>query len=76
MSADSRKGLAQDTLFTGEDEKFAFHRAISRLCEMQSAAYIEARERAPSEGGGAAGEAEERAARDLAVRGAGWQQSM
>ena len=36
VSADSRKGLTADTLFTGEDESFAFTRAISRLCEMQS----------------------------------------
>ena len=43
VSADSRKGLTADTLFTGEDESFAFSRAISRLCEMQSAAYLGAR---------------------------------
>ena len=43
VSADSRKGLTADTLFTGEDESFAFTRAISRLCEMQSSAYLSAR---------------------------------
>ena len=45
VSADSRKGLTADTLFTGEDESFAFTRAISRLCEMQSSAYAQARDR-------------------------------
>jgi predicted ATPase len=45
VSADSRKGLTADTLFTGEDESFAFTRAISRLCEMQSSAYLGARPR-------------------------------
>jgi len=45
VSADSRKGLARDSLFTGEDEAFAFERAISRLYEMQSSSYMEARER-------------------------------
>ena len=29
-----------DTLFTGEDETFAFRRAISRLVEMGSAEYL------------------------------------
>ena len=48
VSADSRKGLAVDTLFSGEDETFAFTRAISRLCEMQSSAYLEARARESS----------------------------
>lgn len=48
VSADSRKGLAADTLFSGEDETFAFTRAISRLCEMQSSAYLEARARESS----------------------------
>ena len=38
--SDSRKRLAQDSLFTGEDETFAFRRAISRLTEMQSEEYL------------------------------------
>ena len=36
-----RKRLAADSLFTGEDEVFAFRRAISRLTEMQSEEYLE-----------------------------------
>ena len=40
VGADSRKRLAQDSLFTGEDETFAFRRAISRLTEMQSEEYL------------------------------------
>ena len=38
--ADSRKRLAHDSLFTGEDEVFAFRRALSRLNEMQSEDYL------------------------------------
>ena len=40
VGADSRKRLASDSLFTGEDETFAFKRAISRLMEMQSEEYL------------------------------------
>jgi predicted ATPase len=40
VSADGRKVLVRDSLFTGEDEVFAFRRALSRLHEMQSAAYL------------------------------------
>lgn len=40
VGADSRKRLAKDTLFTGEDEIFAFRRALSRLREMQSIEYL------------------------------------
>lgn len=36
---------SQDSLFTGEDETFAFRRAISRLHEMQSEQYLAARTR-------------------------------
>ena len=36
----SLSGAAQSTLFTGEDEEFAFKRAVSRLAEMQSAEYL------------------------------------
>ena len=36
---------SQDSLFTGEDETFAFRRAISRLHEMQSEQYLAARAR-------------------------------
>ncbi|EOD28584.1 ATPase [Emiliania huxleyi CCMP1516] len=47
VAADSRKALftGGDSLFTGEDETFAFRRAISRLNEMQSAQYLAARSR-------------------------------
>ena len=31
--------LGRSSLFTGEDEEFAFKRAVSRLAEMQSARY-------------------------------------
>lgn len=40
VSADSRKALVRDSLFTGEDERFAFRRALSRLGEMQSVEYL------------------------------------
>ena len=40
VSADSRKALVKDSLFTGEDEVFAFRRALSRLTEMQSVEYL------------------------------------
>ena len=40
VGADSRKRLAADSLFTGEDEVFAFRRALSRLEEMQSVEYL------------------------------------
>ena len=40
VGADSRKRLAADSLFTGEDEVFAFRRALSRLQEMQSIEYL------------------------------------
>ena len=40
VAADSRKQLVHDSLFTGEDEAFAFRRAISRLMEMQSQQYL------------------------------------
>ena len=40
VGADTRKRLAQDSLFTGEDEVFAFRRAVSRLTEMQSVEYL------------------------------------
>jgi len=40
VGADSRKRLATDSLFTGEDEVFAFRRALSRLVEMQSEEYL------------------------------------
>ena len=40
VGADSRKRLRADSLFTGEDETFAFRRAISRLMEMQSEQYL------------------------------------
>ena len=40
VAADGRKALLSDSLFTGEDETFAFKRAASRLAEMQSAAYL------------------------------------
>ena len=40
VSADSRKALVRDSLFTGEDEVFAFRRALSRLTEMQSAEWL------------------------------------
>ena len=36
VAADSRKALQADSLFTGEDEAFAFRRAASRLREMGS----------------------------------------
>jgi predicted ATPase len=45
VSADSRKELLKDSLFTGEDEVFAFRRALSRLAEMQSAQYLASRPR-------------------------------
>ena len=45
MSADSRKALVRDSLFTGEDEVFAFRRALSRLQEMQSVTYLGMRHR-------------------------------
>ena len=45
VSADSRKKMLSDSLFTGEDEVFAFRRALSRLSEMQSAQYLAARPR-------------------------------
>lgn len=35
------------TLFTGEDERFAFSRAVSRLAEMRSASYIARRPAVP-----------------------------
>ena len=41
VSSDSRKLLVEDSLFTGEDETFAFRRALSRLREMQSRVYTE-----------------------------------
>jgi len=40
VSADSRKALVRDSLFTGEDEIFAFRRALSRLTEMQSIEWL------------------------------------
>lgn len=45
VSADSRKEMLRDSLFTGEDEVFAFRRALSRLIEMQSAQYLASRPR-------------------------------
>lgn len=45
VSADSRKGLLMDALYTGADEEFAFRRALSRLHEMQAARYQSLRER-------------------------------
>ena len=39
VSADSRKELVRDSLYTGEDEIFAFRRAISRVREMGSIEY-------------------------------------
>ena len=45
VAADSRKLLVGDSLFTGEDETFAFRRALSRLHEMQSAQYLASRPR-------------------------------
>ena len=45
VSADSRKALVRDSLFTGEDEVFAFRRALSRLQEMQSVTYLGMRHR-------------------------------
>eukprot|EP00475_Leptophrys_vorax_P027666 TRINITY_DN3947_c0_g1_i4.p1 TRINITY_DN3947_c0_g1~~TRINITY_DN3947_c0_g1_i4.p1 ORF type:complete len:411 (+),score=80.89 TRINITY_DN3947_c0_g1_i4:1372-2604(+) len=45
----SSKGMLVSTLFTGEDEAFAFRRAISRLKEMQTLKYIRARRRFGSE---------------------------
>ena len=45
VSADSRKALVRDSLFTGEDEIFAFRRALSRLHEMQSVTYLGMRHR-------------------------------
>jgi len=47
VAADSRKDLyrGQDSLFTGEDESFAFRRALSRLIEMQSVRYSALRPR-------------------------------
>jgi hypothetical protein len=50
VAADSRKGLLQDSLFTGEDETFAFRRAVSRLHEMQSEQYLYGRVRTLSVG--------------------------
>jgi len=52
VAADSRKALftGGDSLFTGEDETFAFRRAISRLNEMQSAQYLAARSRTRAAG--------------------------
>ena len=41
VGADSRKRLVRDSLFTGEDEVFAFRRALSRLTEMSSTQYLE-----------------------------------
>ena len=32
----------RDAVYSGEDETFAFHRALSRLREMQSAPYLDA----------------------------------
>eukprot|EP00947_MAST-08B_sp_MAST-8B-sp1_P001588 g1588.t1 len=41
VAADNRSGASQaGSLFTGEDEKFAFSRAVSRLHEMQSLQYL------------------------------------
>lgn len=40
VGADTRKRLARDSLFTGEDEVFAFRRALSRLQEMGSIEYL------------------------------------
>eukprot|EP00967_Tisochrysis_lutea_P081086 scaffold111698_cov33-Tisochrysis_lutea.AAC.3 len=48
VSADSRKAMLKDSLFTGEDEIFAFRRALSRLAEMQSAQYLASRFRGPN----------------------------
>lgn len=48
VSADSRKEMLKDSLFTGEDEVFAFRRALSRLTEMQSAQYLALRPRGPT----------------------------
>ena len=42
VAADSRKALVRDAVYSGEDETFAFHRALSRLREMQSAPYLDA----------------------------------
>jgi len=50
VSADSRKNLLADSLFTGEDELIAFRRALSRLAEMQSAQYYAARSRGTAVG--------------------------
>jgi predicted ATPase len=40
VGADTRKRLLRDSLFTGEDEVFAFRRALSRLQEMGSVEYL------------------------------------
>ena len=40
VGADSRKRLGKDSLFTGEDETFAFRRALSRLREMGSVEFL------------------------------------
>ena len=45
VAADSRKALVRDAVYSGEDETFAFHRALSRLREMQSASYLQSRAR-------------------------------
>jgi predicted ATPase len=39
------KRMLESTLYTGEDEAFAFKRAVSRLKEMQSLKYVRARNR-------------------------------
>ena len=45
VGADSRKELVRDSLFTGQDESFAFRRAASRLQEMASVEYLAQREK-------------------------------
>ena len=45
VGADSRKVLVKDSLFSGEDEAFAFRRAVSRLREMESTRYASSRAR-------------------------------
>ena len=37
------QGAVRDAVYSGEDETFAFHRALSRLREMQSEPYLQSR---------------------------------
>lgn len=39
------KSLKESSIFTGDEEKFAFARALSRLSEMSSTMWIEQRQR-------------------------------